>query len=34
VLRNLSLGHSFYDHGPQNYIAALRPASVRTEFGD
>jgi hypothetical protein len=34
ALRNLSLGHSLYDHGPQHYIAALRPDGVRTEFGD
>jgi hypothetical protein len=25
---------SLYDHGPQHYIAALRPPNVRSEFGD
>ena len=26
--------HSLYDHGPQNYVAALTPPEVHTEFGN
>jgi hypothetical protein len=33
-LRNFPLQHSLYDHGPQNYVAALTPEGVRSEFGD
>lgn len=33
-LRGLPLHQSIVDHGPQNYVAALTPPEVRTEFGD
>lgn len=33
-LGNLPLRQSIVDHGPQNYIAALTPPHVRSEFGD
>jgi Lipase (class 3) len=33
-LRNFPVQHSLYDHGPQNYVAALTPRGVHTEFGD
>lgn len=33
-LRGLPLQQSIVDHGPQNYIAALTPKGVRSEFGD
>jgi hypothetical protein len=32
-LRNLPLHQSIVDHGPQNYIAALTPDGVTSEFG-
>ena len=32
--QNLAFAHAVDDHGPQNYIAALTPPHVRTEFGD
>jgi hypothetical protein len=33
-LRRLPLQQSIVDHGPNNYIAALTPPGVRSEFGD
>jgi hypothetical protein len=33
-LRRLPLHQSVVDHGPQNYIAALTPPHIRSEFGD
>lgn len=33
-LRRLPLHQSIVDHGPNNYIAALTPPGVRSEFGD
>jgi hypothetical protein len=34
LFRNVPFQHSFDDHGPQHYIAALTPPGVRSEFGD
>jgi hypothetical protein len=33
-IRNLPLHQSIRDHGPQNYVAALAPPGIRSEFGD
>jgi hypothetical protein len=33
-LRGLPLHQSIADHGPQNYISALTPPGVRSEYGD
>lgn len=33
-LRGLPVQQSIVDHGPQNYVAALAPEGVRSEFGD
>lgn len=34
VLRDIPFEYQFTDHGPQNYIVALTPPGVPTEFGD
>jgi hypothetical protein len=34
LLRGLPFQFSLNDHGPQNYLAALTPPGVRSEFGD
>jgi hypothetical protein len=34
ALRRVRFPASLYDHGPQNYISALTPPGVRSEFGD